>query len=390
MGITACVMTILLAISGGLPEIMWLGNGGMAGSAAAAGMGETWYADGSPQGALENPVMASSLPRGFSAGVTGGAALDIEKRSRRVYDSFGGVVGESEYAFNQGFTPFPGGAAAGWSDGTFSAAAGWRAVGTFSYGYGRVMNDDNYVKVADETLDISGLLSDFSFSGSWSSGGLISLGAGGGFITGTRSSEYTIEYVDPTQADVILDTDQSLSGMVVRGSAMADMGRLVLIAGVEQPMGWKWETEGVDTDLTLPMKIRSGAVYAPGNRLMSVFAADFWWSPTSEVEIDDTDPGLGNSWGFGAGVENTLPGNTIVRAGFNYEASPISSALDRMGFTGGIGWRIGNTAVDAALAFSPVRWDQYEAEGLPTFQGTDSLVVESSRTAFSLGVTRWF
>lgn len=390
MGITAGGMIILLAISGGLPEIMWLGNEGMAGSAAAAGMGNTWYADRSPQGALDNPVMASRLPEGFTAGITGQLALDVEKRTRRVYDSFGGVVGESEYSFNQNFSPLPGGAAVSWSDGTFSASGGYRAACTFAYDYGRVINDDNYVKVADEKLEVSGILSDFSLAGSWNTGGVLSVGVGGGFLTGTRTSEYTLEYVDPTAADIVTEIKTELSGMVVRGSALADLGRLLVSAGVEQPMNWKSTVEDTETELTLPVKVRSGFMYSPGNRLMSRFTADFWWAATSGVEIDGEDAALRNSWGFGAGVENTLPGNTIVRAGFEYDSSPVTSALDRMGFTAGIGWRLGDMSVDASLGFSPVRWDQYQIDGLPSFQPGDSLVVESSRTAFSLGVTKTF
>jgi len=390
MGITAGGMIILLAISGGLPEIMWLGNRGMAGSAAAAGIGNTWYADVSPQGALENPVMASRLPEGFTAGLTGEVVLDIEKRTRRVYDSFGGVVGESEYSFNQNFTPLPGGAAVSWSDGTFAAVGGIRAVNTFSYNYGRVMNDDNYVKIADEELAVSGFLGDFSLAGSWHTGGILSFGAGGGFVAGTRTSEYTVEYVDPSASDVQTETSSELSGLLVRGSAMADLGTLLVSAGFEQPLNWKVAVEDVETDMTLPMKAQTGIIYKPGNRLMSKFAADFWWASTSSVEIDSEDALLRNSWGFGAGVENTLPGNTIVRAGFEYDSSPVSSALDRMGFTAGIGFMLGDMSVDAALGFSPVRWDQYQVDGLPSFVPGDSLVVESSRTAFSLGVTKTF
>lgn len=390
MGITAGGMIILLAISGGLPEIMWLGESGMAGSAAAAGMGNTWYADGSPQGSLENPVMTSKLPLGFSAGVTGQVALDLEKRTRRVYDSFGGVVGESEYSFNQNFAPLPGGIAVSWSDGTFAASGGWRAVSTFSYDYSRVMNDENYVKVAEQNLELSGVLNEISLAGSWNTGGVFSIGAGGGIIGGTRQSDYTVDYTDPTATDIQLETETDISGMIVRGAAMADLGRMQFSAGMEQPVGWKTTFENEEVELTLPMKVRSGFVFRPGNRLMSRFAADFWWASTSGVELDGTDAGLRNSWGFGTGVENTLPGNTIVRAGFEYDSSPIASALDRMGFTAGIGWILGDMSIDASLGFSPVRWDQYQADGLPTFTLGDSLVVESSRTAFSLGVTKTF
>ncbi|PIE52904.1 hypothetical protein CSA37_04480 [Candidatus Fermentibacteria bacterium] len=396
MGITAGAMMIVLAISGGLPEIMWMGNSGMSGSVSSAGMGNTWFADNSPQGALENPAMAAELSEGFFAGVTGYVALDIEKRTRRVYDSFGGVVGESEDSFNQNFTPFPGGAALSWSDGTFSAAGGWRAVATFEYNYSKVINDNNYVEVAQEFLEFSGLLNEFALSAAWDSGNTFFLGAGGGILTGTRSAEYSVAFADPSVTDIDTDSHTDMSGSVVRGSAGARAGRVTVTAGVEQVTGIKLETGGsgitgtVSNDVTVPVKVKAGAVYTPGNRLMSVFAADFWWSPTSSVEIDDTDAGLRNSWGFGAGVENTLPGNLIARAGFEYDSSPISSALDRMGFTAGLGWIHDELAVDAALGFSPVRWDQQAVEWLPAFMPADTLVVEESRTILSLGLTRTF
>ncbi len=390
MGITAGGMIILLAISGGLPEIMWLGNGGMAGSAASAGMGGTWYTDSSPQGALENPVMASRLPLGITAGATGATVLDIEKRTRRVYDSFGGVVGEAEYAYNQNFTPLPGGIAVSMSTGALAASAGWRAVSTFSYDYRRVINDNSYIMVADETLSIRGMLSEFSLAGSYTAGDMFSFGAGGGYLTGTRDSEYLMDYEDPTAPDISLDTETDISGMIARGSVLADLGRVEVTAGIEQPIDWKYTVENYETELTLPMKVRSGFLYNPGNRLKSLFTADLWWSGTSSVEVAGEETDLRNSWGIGAGVQNTLPGSAMVRTGFSYESSPLSSALDRMAFTAGIGWVLGDVSLDAALAFSPVRWDQYQADGLPTFVYGDSLVMESSRTAFSLGVTKTF
>ncbi len=390
MGITAGGLIILLALSGGLPEVLWLGDQGVSGSASAAGMGNTAYADDSPQAAVQNPASAALLPEGFSAGITGALALDIEKRTRRVYDSFGGVVGESEHSFNQNFHPLPGAAALSWRQGNLAVSAGWRAASTFSYAYSRVMNDGDYVKVAEETLDISGMLSDFGLSAAWTQWERFSFGAGGSFATGTRSMDHRIDYVDPTAADLENEVETDISGMIVRGSALVDLGRVTLSAGIEQPMSWKVEVDTVEIDLTLPVTVRAGLRYLPGNRLMSLFVADFWWSGTSSVEIDDVDAAMRNSWGLGAGVENTLPGNTIGRAGFEYDSSPIAGALNRMKFTTGLGWIIDDLAVDAAISFSPVRWDQYQADGLPSFTPGDSLVVESSRTAFTLGVTKTF
>jgi len=390
MGITAGGMIILLALSGGLPEVMWLGDEGVLGSAAAAGMGNTVYADISPQAVLQNPAMTSQLPEGFSVGITGAVALDIEKRTRRVYDSFGGVVGESEYSFNQNFHPLPGGAAISWKTSDLAFSAGWRAVSTFGYSYSRIMNDDNYVKVAEETLEISGVLNDFGFSAAWAQGELFSIGAGGSFVTGTRASNLRMQYVDPTASGYDIDLDTEISGMVVRGSALVNLNRVSISGGVEQPVGWKTSVESTETDITLPMVFRAGLRYQPGNRLMSLFVADFWWSGTEAVEVADADAGMRNSWGFGAGVENTLPGSTIGRAGFEYDSSPVVSALDRMKFTTGLGWILGDITVDAGVSFSPVRWDQYQADGLPTFTSGDSLVVESSRTAFTLGIEKTF
>lgn len=390
MGITAGGMIILLALSGGLPEVLWLGDEGVLGSAAAAGMGNTVYADVSPQAVLQNPAMASSLPEGFSAGITGAAVLDIEKRTRRVYDSFGGVVGESEHSFNQNFHPLPGGAAISWKQGDLALSTGWRASSTFGYAYSRVMNDGDYVKVAQETLDISGMLSDFGLSAAWTQWETFSIGAGGSFVTGTRSMDHQIDYIDPTATDYESDIKTDISGIVVRGSALVSLGRVSIAGGIEQPVSWKMEVESIETDLTLPMTLRAGLRYLPGNRLMSLFVADFWWSGTSSVEIADEDAAMKNSWGLGAGVENTLPGGTIGRVGFEYDSSPLAGALDRMKLSTGLGWVVGDFTVDAGVSFSPVRWDQYQADGLPSFTVGDSLVVESSRTAFTLGVVKTF
>lgn len=390
MGITACGLIILAAISGGLPEISWLGNDGMTGSAAAAGMGRTWYADPSPHGALENPSVSSMLAEGFTAGLTGQTVLDIEKRTRRVYDTFGGLVGESEHSFNQNFFPLPGGAVLGWKQGSFSAAAGWRAVSTFHYDYSRVVNDNNYLQVARETLEVRGMLNDFGVSAGYSLTPLVALGLGGSFITGSRSSDYAVRYVDPYTQDIEVETETDISGMRIRGSALVDLGRLYVSAGASQPVDWKAETGQNEMELTLPVTVFTGLSYTPGNRLKSVFRASFDWSGTSSVEVDGTDQGLRNTWGFAAGSENTLPGNTIVRLGLDYRTSPVSSSLDRMGFTAGMGWIVADVAVDAAVGFSPSRWDQYSADGLPTFVYGDSLVIQSSRTEFSLGVSKSF
>ncbi|MCD6587857.1 MAG: hypothetical protein J7K88_04845, partial [Candidatus Fermentibacteraceae bacterium] len=301
MGITAGGMIILLALSGGLPEVMWLGDEGVLGSAGAAGMGNTVYADISPQAVLQNPAMASMFPEGFSVGITGTVALDIEKRTRRVYDSFGGVVGESEYSFNQNFQPLPGGIAVSWKRNDLAFSAGWRAASTFGYSYSRVMNDDNYVKVGEETLEISGVLNDFGFSAAWAQGELFSIGAGGSFVTGTRSLEQRMQYVDPTASSYEIELDTEISGMVVRGSALVNLNRVSISGGVEQPVGWTTSEDSFEADISLPMVLRAGLRYLPGNRLMSLFVADFWWSGTQAVEVADADAGMKNSWGFGAG-----------------------------------------------------------------------------------------
>ncbi len=391
MGIVTSGMIILLALSGGLPEIMWQGDEGTCGSIASSGMGNTVYADVSPEAALTNPAIASELPEGFTFGVTGMLTLDVEKRTRRVYDSFGGVVGESEYSFNQNFQPLPGGVAVSWKSGEIAASVGWRASSTFGYNYTRVMNDDNYVKIGQEILEVSGILNDIGASFAWAQSEMFSFGAGGSYVMGTRSLSSKINWVDPTVTDVDEEVDTDISGLITRASVGAALDRVSLYGGIEYYAGWKTEVATVSNDVTLPLIARVGLRYQPGNRLLSLFAADFWWSGTSSVEIEDVDAGLRNSWGFGAGVENTLPGNTIARVGFEYDSSPIVAALNRMKFTTGLGWAVNELlSVDAAISFSPVRWDQYQNDGLPSFIPGDSLVVESSRTAFSAGITQVF
>ncbi len=76
---------------------------------------------------------------------------------------------------------------------------------------------------------------------------------------------------------------------------LADLGRVEVTAGIEQPIDWKYTVENYETELTLPMKARSGFLQ-PGQQAEEPFAADFWWSGTSSVEIGGEETDLRNSW----------------------------------------------------------------------------------------------
>lgn len=375
-------MIALLALLSGLPEVLWLGGWSPAGSAAAIGMGCGLFMDRTAHGALENPAYA--CVSGVRASVSGSMDYSREARTRTVYDSFGGVVGESEQAFNQGVGFSPGGFAAGIGGLNWGAAAGARAMGSFSYGYRRVNRDEAYVKVSEESLESRGLLWEFGASMGWSPLPGWTVGAGAGLVTGTRSVQWETLYSDPDAPPVTWEQNDTVKGFVIRGSGEAVVGRARVAAGVSIPMDWTMENDqGVQTELGDAMEVRLGALYLPGNRLRSLFSAELDW------RMED-GPGLRNTWGVRAGVENRLPGGPIARFGFDYTTSPLHRALDTVTFTTGMGFVIQEWRFDAGLRLTPSRYRQQQLPGLPGFQEGDSLSIESLSSSLVFGLSRSF
>lgn len=375
-------MIALLALVSGLPEVLWLGGWSPAGSAAAFGMGGALFMDRTVLGALENPAYA--CVSGIRTSASGALEYTRESRTRRVYDSFGGVVGESEQAFNQGVGFFPGGFAAGFGGQTWGAAAGARAVGSFSYDYRRTNRDEAYVKVSEESLESDGVLWEFGASTGWSPLPGWTVGAGAGLVTGNRKVLWETVYSDPGEPPVYWEQSDAVKGFVLRGSGEVVLGRTRLAAGVSMPLGWTIENgQGVEAELEDALDVRLGALYLPGNRLRSLFSAELNWRGENE-------PGLRNTWGIRAGVENRLPGGPIARFGFDYRTSPLHRTLDTVTFTTGMGFILQGWRLDAGLQLTPVRWSQSRFPGLPGFADGDSLSVESLSARIVFGLSRSF
>ncbi len=374
-------MIALIALLCGLPEVMWLGGRNPATCAGSAGMGGGTFMDRSAFGALENPAYA--CVSGNRADFTGSLVYFRESRTRTVYDSFGGVVGESENAFNQSAVLSPGGFAGVFRLRNWGVAAGARAVGSFSYDFARTTRDEAYVRTALETLECTGLLWEFGASAGWSPTPGLSVGAGGGIVTGSRNVAWTKAYSDPSEPDESWELDESISGAVLRASGEIVLERVRLAAGVAAPMGWNVRSGGVDDGIDDALEVRCGVGYLPGNRLRSLFVAEADWR-------DEGEPGAGNTWGIRGGVENHLPGGPVARFGFDYRTSPLHRALDTFSFTAGAGFAFDSYRFDAGLLLTPSGWRQAEVAGLPSFESGDSLSMNTLSAALVLGLSRSF
>ena len=408
MNIIAAGIVSLLAITAGLPEVMWLGETGSTGSARALGMGNCGFLEVSALGVLENPALLAIAEEGLQVEIAVGLDYFVEKRTRRVYDIFGSSIGESEYAFNKNLLFIPGGAAVAFRNvaglpETFSFAAGWRVPRTFGYSYGRTVRDDAYVKTGEESLEISGIKNEFDLAVAFSPSEVFSFGLAGGFITGSRDVTWEVKHVDPLQEGILSQRKETISGIVTRGSILFIPDRRVFISvALEYPMPLSfspketgdpvsWNTlSDTDYDLDIPVTVRFGSIYIPGNSLRSKFTGEFYWSPDGSVEFEEENLGLYNSWGVHAGVENTLPGGPVARFGFGYDRSPISSSLDRMSFTAGLGLHISDWNLDLGASFSPDRWKQTEISGLPSFTAGDSLTIGETDTRLMFSISRVF
>ena len=393
----------------GLPEVYYDGIAYPGCSARAMGMGMSRLVDLTPLGALTNPALLSGLPRGLVATMSGGLTMDTERRSLKVYDSFGSVMGESETSYNEGVDLLPAGVALSvrgvdWLPSSIAAGFGWRVPSAFSYDYSRTIRNEAYVETGTERLEVSGAMNEIDLSVAFLPSSRLCLGLGAGYRTGTRTITWTEDYVDPTLEDVLLSDGHDMTGLVVRGSAMLrPVGRVSLFAGIEQPMGLE-HSDGL-TDggtLELPTRLFAAGLYVPGNRLRTTFAGSFYWSGDGSASYAGTDLGLDDSWGLGAGVEHCITGGPRVRFGFAYDRSPLSRALDAMTFATGLGAGLGGWEVDLGLSFSPRRWRKASVPDLfpydypgsplpsPSFDQGDSLSVEESSTRLLLSVTRSF
>ncbi len=403
--IAAGILSFLIT---GLPEVMWLGNPVGSASAVSCGMGGSGFMEVSALGILVNPSLLGISERGLQVELAAGMDLFVEKRTRRVYDQFESSIGESEIAFNKGIEFFPGGVALairGW-DGlpeSLAFAAGLRVPAFYGYSYERTMRDAAYVITGDERLDVSGILSEFTLAVSFIPSDVFSFGLAGGYITGSRDVTWEVTHVDTSLDSTYSHRSESASGIVTRGSILfSPDDRVFVSAAIDYPMplsisprsdgdpiAWNVLSE-TDYDLDMPMTMRLGSLYVPGNSLRSRFTGEFFWSSDGSLEFEGENLGLKNSWGINAGVENTLPGGPVARFGFGYRRSNIASALDRMNFTTGLGFCIGDYNLDLGASFSPDRWRQTEITGLPSFVSGDSLTIEETDTKVMFSISRVF
>ncbi len=395
-------------MTAGLPEIMWLGNPASSASAVSYGMGECGFMEASALGILENPSLLGIAGNGLQVEFSAGMDFFVEKRTRLVYDQFENSIGESEYAFNRGIDFLPGGVALavrGWGGlpESFAFAAGWRVPSFFGYSYERTVRDDAYVITGNEELDVTGMLNEFVLAVSFIPSDVFSFGLAGGYVTGSRDVTWEVTHVDPSLDSTFSHRSESMNGIVTRGSILfAPHRRVFVSAALEYPMPlsisprsdgdpvtWNVLSE-TDYDLDMPMTLRLGSIYIPGNSLKSRFIGGFFWSSDGSLEFEGDNLGLKNSWGVNAGVENTLPGGPVARFGFGYRRSPQASALDRMSFTAGLGFCVGEWNLDVGASFSPDRWRQTEITGLPSFVPGDSLTIEETDTRVMISISRVF
>ncbi len=406
MSIIAAV--VLSLMTAGLPEVMWLGDPVVSASAVSCGMGGSGFMEVSALGILENPSLLGIADQGLQVEFSAGLDFFVEKRTRRVYDQFESSIGESEIAFNKGIGFFPGGVALavrgyGGLPESFAFAAGFRVPAFYGYNYERTMRDAAYVVTGEERLDVSGILNEFTLALSFIPSDVFSFGLAGGYITGSRDVTWEVTHVDPSLDSTYSHRSESVSGIVTRGSILFAPDRRVFVsAALEYPMPlsisprtdgdpvtWNVLSE-TDYDLDMPMTVRLGSIYIPGNSLKSRFIGEFFWSSDGSLEFEGDNLGLKNSWGVNAGVENSLPGGPVARFGFGYRRSPIASALDRMSFTTGVGFCIGEWNLDLGASFSPDRWRQTEISGLPSFVTGDSLIIEETDTRVMFSISRVF
>jgi hypothetical protein len=351
--------------------------------------------DVSVLGTLSNPALGCEAGEGLGIGISGGLDLAVEKRTRTVYDEFGGSMGEAEHSFDRSAMPVAGGAGVtasglGGLPEQLSLSAGIVPYSTFEYGYDRVLNNDYYVQVGSEAYEVSGSVARICLSAAFRVSDAVGFGIGGGLLTGSRETSWELDWVDPTLPDESDSTSSDLEGFDCRGSVLVRASeRLILSAGAGKAVAMTWSGD-VEGDMDMPPEFFAGAAWMPGNGLRTRVAAEAGFMAASGAELDGQDMGLRDCWTAAAGVRNTLPGGPDLMFGFRYEKSPVAGSLDAVSFTGGLGFEAGGWSFDAGASFTPRLWDQQDLDPLPSLPSGDSLAVEEGRTVLLVSATRSF
>jgi hypothetical protein len=391
------LLSVLAAstVSAGLPEVSLAGDWSAAGGAGALAMGRLEWMDVSVLGTLSNPALGCEAGEGLGIGISGGLDLAVEKRTRTVYDEFGGSMGEAEHSFDRSAMPVAGGAGVtasglGGLPEQLSLSAGIVPYSTFEYGYDRVLNNDYYVQVGSEAYEVSGSVARICLSAAFRVSDAVGFGIGGGLLTGSRETSWELDWVDPTLPDESDSTSSDLEGFDCRGSVLVRASeRLILSAGAGKAVAMTWSGD-VEGDMDMPPEFFAGAAWMPGNGLRTRVAAEAGFMAASGAELDGQDMGLRDCWTAAAGVRNTLPGGPDLMFGFRYEKSPVAGSLDAVSFTGGLGFEAGGWSFDAGASFTPRLWDQQDLDPLPSLPSGDSLAVEEGRTVLLVSATRSF
>jgi len=394
--ILSVVLISQAAFAAGLPGIL-LGDGEWSGAvgARAFAMGGVELMDASALGSLTNPAAAASAGPGITVQLAGGMDVLVEKRTRTVYDSFESSIGEAEHAFNRSSPLIPGGLAltlsrTGGMPDALSIALGWVERASFGYSYDRTIRNDYYVTTGEERLEIDGCVGEACASAAMTFSDLVTVGLGGGWLSGSRDTRWTRNWIDPSIPDTDEASSSDLSGMVGRASVVVSPREdLSVSLGVEKAMSVSW-TGDSSGDLELPPRIRAGAEWLPGNALRSRFVAEVSYYAASGAEFDGSDMGMRDCWSACAGLEKHIPGGPACRFGFRYDKSPVSRALDSVSFTGGMGFSVAGMRLDAGASFTPRCWDQQDIPLLPSFADDDTLGVEETVTALRISASRAF
>ena len=392
-----CFSFVFVSLAYGmLPEVMQWGSQYPSTSARALGMGNSDFLDPSPAGTLINPALLGLSDNGLCFSLSGGVYRMTERRSVKVYDSFGSAMGESETAFNDLIDMFCSSAAVSvkgveWLPASLAISAGFRRPNTFDYDYHRINRNDYYVKTGEESLEISGGINELGTSLAFSPTETFTFGLGFSYSFGSRNQRWEETFSDPVIPDVLEEINTDISSASIRGGLLVDVfDRVSILAGVEKPMFYEISGDE-ETDVSFPIKLTIGGIYVPGNQLRTRFSGGAYWSSDNTAELDGVSLELKNSWGVSAGVEHFFPGGPAGRFGFRYDRSPQSQSLDAISFTAGIGTAVAeNYLLDFGFSFSPRKWRTTSISNLPSFDACDTLTVEETSTFFLISLSRTF
>jgi hypothetical protein len=333
-----------------------------------------------PAAMFGNPAFLWSQGRA-AVELTGALRLNIEERTRVVYDNFENALGEVAFADNYGATGLAGPVAVAGRVGPVTLGAGAAPLRDFSYDYLKEYRDDFYIKIGEDRVRQAGSLYAAAAAAAWRPTGWLAVGLAGGYAFGRRQLEWwQIEGADTLYS---IESGSPRGIAYCGGVALRPGARFSIAADYRGPIELSNWTGGEAVEAkSLPGSGGLSVSYRSSGTLPSTITAEGryqLWGASDSV--------FRNTLLLRAGVEHVLLNLVRLRYGFGVEPLPANPAAQVVDLGLGLGFDAGPLVIDVGLMHQR---SVLGGSDFVTPLVEDGVKVYENRTAIAVTLSRGF